>query len=54
MIWKQTGTNILKSGEWVIVRFPWKQREPSYILWRGDEYFGRYKSSDEAKNACNI
>jgi hypothetical protein len=44
-MWKRTGSNAMRNGDWLIIKFPWG----SYCLWNKDTFMGRYGSADEAK-----
>lgn len=54
MIWDRTESkNVLRSGEWSIVKWPWKEYQQIYCLWHGEEFIGRYTSAKEAKEKAN-
>ena len=49
MTWERTAQNVLKCGDWRIVRFPWSNG-PHYVLWYNDEWRGTYDSAEDAKD----
>lgn len=49
MIWKRTSTNVMKAGDWSIIKWPWKTYKPVYALWHKDDFKGRFNTAEEAK-----
>lgn len=47
MIWQRSAKDVLRSGDFGIVRFRW-QAGASYVLWRLDMVMGRFGSAEDA------
>jgi len=48
--WTRNGQHSIKSGDWLIIKWPWG----NYCLWYKLEFKGRFNSADEAKEKANV